>query len=117
MNWINYEFYVVSPCQLLSATLNEDGYELSLTVNFALRGANDDSSIGRKSTYDGGSTNQELLSSYTRARSGSIASYGSMDSLRKQLRIYGIYVLKTLCSFELNFIYANTWWWWWLLKV
>lgn len=55
--------------------MHEDGYELSLTVNFALRGHNDPF-VGKKL----GITN-EYLSTYTTGRKASINSYASEDSL------------------------------------
>ena len=55
--------------------MHEDGYELSLTVNFALRG-NKDPFVGDRMGY----SKRDFLSSYT--KKGSLASYGgSVDSL------------------------------------
>ena len=58
----------------MSTAVHEDGYELSLTVNFALRG-NKDPFAGEKMGY----SKRDFLSSYTKR--GSMASYGSQDSL------------------------------------
>ena len=58
----------------MSTAVHEDGYELSLTVNFALRG-NKDPFAGEKLGY----SKRDFLSSYT--KHGSLASYGSQDSL------------------------------------
>ena len=58
--------------QMISATVHEDGYELSLTANFALRG-NNDPFVGKQL-----GVTKELMSSYT---NGHLRSYGSEDSL------------------------------------
>ena len=60
--------------QVISTAVHEDGYELSLTVNFALRG-NKDPFVGERMGY----SKREFLS--TMARKGSLNSYGSQDSL------------------------------------
>lgn len=76
LSWRKIDFV----SQLLSATVNEDGYELSLTVNFALRGndsaARDDTSLGAlpTGTYR---DNQTLRS----GRRSSLTRYASQESL------------------------------------
>jgi len=70
----------LSCAQLLSATVNEDGYELSLTVNFALRGG--DSSAHEETTLGALPTgtyreNQTLRS----GRRSSLTRYASQESL------------------------------------
>jgi len=66
--------------------VNEDGYELSLTINFALRGS-DDSYINKSSLGGGGGGGtKEFLSSYTRGgQNSAINGYGSMESLGTNL--------------------------------
>ncbi|ELU16303.1 hypothetical protein CAPTEDRAFT_151808 [Capitella teleta] len=61
--------------KLTSGTVHEDGYELSLTVNFALRGTNDPF-VGKPM-----GVSRDFLSSYTTGRKSSLKSYGSMESL------------------------------------
>lgn len=60
--------------KVISTAVHEDGYELSLTVNFALRG-NKDPFVGERMGY----TKRELLSQMT--SKASITSYGSQESL------------------------------------
>ena len=62
--------------QILSTAVHEDGYELSLTVNFALRGKNDPL-VGQKM----GLSHGDFLSTYTQGRKASISSITSHDSL------------------------------------
>ena len=62
--------------QIISTGVHEDGYELSLTVNFALRGSKDPLA-GEKLNY----TQREYLSAYTEGRKSSLTQYGSMESL------------------------------------
>lgn len=63
--------------KIISTVVHEDAYELSLTVNFALR--------GNKDPFDGdsqpGTSTREYLSSYTRGRHSSMDRYNSMESL------------------------------------
>ena len=61
--------------QMTSAAVHEDGYELSLTINFALRGTKDPF-VGKEM-----GVSRDFLSSYTTGRKSSLRSYGSMDSL------------------------------------
>ena len=62
--------------QILTTAVHEDGYELSLTVNFALRG-NNDPFVGQKT----GLSHADFLSTYTQGRKASISSFTSHDSL------------------------------------
>ena len=57
--------------------MHEDGYELSMTANFALRG-NKDPFVGKEM-----GVSKEFLSSYTTGRKSSLTRYGSQDSLGK----------------------------------
>ena len=63
--------------QIISTAVHEDGYELSLTVNFALRG-NKDPFIGDKM-----GSSRDFLSTYTEGRKSSLSRYPSQDSLGK----------------------------------
>ena len=63
--------------QIISTSVHEDGYELSLTVNFALRGTKDPF-VGEKQL---GLSGGDYLSSYTQGRKSSMSSYASRDSL------------------------------------
>ncbi|CAH1791938.1 unnamed protein product [Owenia fusiformis] len=65
--------------KLLTTAVHEDGYELSLTVNFALRG-NQDPFKGKNL----GMSKGEYLSAYTEGRRGSVGSFASMDSLASE---------------------------------
>ena len=62
--------------QIISTGVHEDGYELSMTVNFALRG-NKDPLVGEKLNY----SQREYLSTYTEGRKSSLTRYGSQESL------------------------------------
>ncbi|KAK2183985.1 hypothetical protein NP493_288g03000 [Ridgeia piscesae] len=62
--------------KILTTAVHEDGYELSLTVNFALRG-NNDPFVGQKT----GLSHADFLSTYTQGRKASISSFTSHDSL------------------------------------
>lgn len=75
--------------QLTSATVHEDGYELSLTVNFALRGTKDPF-VGKPM-----GVSRDFLSSYTTGRKSSLRSYGSMDSLSEILTHVSHVVLRS----------------------
>ena len=61
--------------QIISTAVHEDGCELSLTVNFALRG-NKDPFIGDKM-----GSSRDYLSTYTEGRKSSLSRYPSQDSL------------------------------------
>jgi len=67
---------------LLSATVREDGYELSLTVNFALRGAN---AADATASYSGLPTGnvRESFGSRKGVRRSSLTRYASQESLGK----------------------------------
>ena len=56
--------------------MHEDGYELSLTINFALRGTKDPLA-GEKLNY----TQREYLSTYTEGRKSSLSRFPSQESL------------------------------------
>ena len=62
---------------MISTAVHEDGYELSMTVNFALRGTKDPF-IGDRGTS---LSKREFLSSSL--RKASMSSYGSQESLGK----------------------------------
>ena len=63
--------------KVTSAAVHEDGYELSLTINFALRG-NKDPLVGENTVM-----NREYLSTYTEGRKSSLSKYPSEESLCK----------------------------------
>jgi len=67
---------------LLSATVREDGYELSLTVTFALRGG---SGPDPNASYSGLPTGnvREAFGTRKGVRRSSLARYGSQESLGK----------------------------------
>jgi len=62
--------------KLLSATVREDGYELSLTINFALRGGMPDSSASYSGLPMGTGFRKGV-------RRSSLTRYGSQESLGK----------------------------------
>ena len=62
--------------QIISTAVHEDCYELSLTVNFAVRAG--DPADGDATP---GSRTREYLSSFTRGHRSALSHYGSMDSI------------------------------------
>ena len=78
--------------QILSTAVHEDGYELSLTVNFALRGKSDPL-VGQKM----GLSHGDFLSTYTQGRKASISSITSHDSLSTLLFEISCSSRKIIC--------------------
>ncbi len=65
----------------MSTAVHEDGYELSLTVNFALRN-NNDPLVGERAE-----SRNDFLSSYTEGRKSSLTRYPSQESLGTELAV------------------------------
>jgi len=85
---------------LLSATVREDGYELSLTVNFALRSGT--SMTDASTSYSGLPTGsaREAFSSQKGGRRSSLTRYASQESLGKfYIHAYIHYLLKCTSAY------------------
>ena len=67
---------------MLSAIVREDGYELSLTVNFALRGGSVDPNASYNSGLPSGNM-REAFGTRKGVRRSSLTRYASQESLGK----------------------------------
>jgi hypothetical protein len=87
--------------QLLAATVNEDGFELSLTVSFALRGG--DSTAADDASYGGLPTGTYRdPGSFRSGRRSSLTRYASQDSLGEKQAVVDNIRPRSSCGYHLR---------------